>query len=111
MHRCGAGRKAFSDSAGAAAPPCALSPGWPGAPSGEHLALHSLPDGAQPTSFCDQYSEKGFLHPAGWVSRVEGGEVQGPLSFSVGELISGLASPPPSVDKQAGKGREGGGGG
>lgn len=57
--------KAFSDRAGAAAPPCALSPGLPEALSGEHLALPSLPDGAQPPPLCDQYSEKGFLHPAG----------------------------------------------
>lgn len=33
---------------------------------------------------------------------MEGKEVQGPLSFTVGELISGLASPPPCVEEQAG---------
>lgn len=72
-----------------------------------------LPDGAQPPirgchpCLCDQYSEKGFLHPAGLVAHVEGRNGTGSPRTAVGELISGLASPP-TRHGGAGGGRGGG---
>lgn len=68
-------------------PPCyciwLLPPGW--GPDSPSVACHP--------SLCDQYSEKGFLHPAGSVSCVCVGEGAGaPTSLPVGELISRPAS-------------------
>lgn len=65
-----------------------LPPGW--GPDSPSVACHP--------SLCDQYSEKGFLHPASSVSCVWGGEGAGaPTSLPVGELISGPASSSPPM--------------
>lgn len=70
-----------------------------------HLALTSRMGPRQPISgcypsLCDQYSQKGFLHPAGVVSHVEGRKGAG------AGLISGLASSPDPVcsSRQGGMG-------